>query len=1251
VQAERKAGKPIRPRAIEGALGLAAVLMIALCAATAATAAPAEFGNFCQRGQGAGQCTIPHGVATSPLSGHIYLADEENQRIDEFSAWGEFIRAWGWGVRTGASELETCTTESSCRKGLTGSGVGQFSGPVGVAVDSAGDVYVVDWQNHRVQKFDSEGHFLLMFGGEVDQGPNHAGNVCTAAFIADGDTCGAGTAGTGNGQFAAGWKGGPFDSPFSGIGIAIGPADEVYVGDENRIQVFDTGGSFQRQLPLPHGGTVGALAADPVTGNLYMAFPNIRLETQPAVPNVYRLDQSTGAVLDTLEVDKPSAVAVDGSGRVYVFDNRLDFGAGAGRSSRVLVFDAAGTLVEAFAGAEYFSEEEIASSTGIAASDTCFSGGQGGVYLSEFWIFEGLNSALHAYSPTPDPALCPPPQVPPSIDSQFAAAVDAASATLKAGINPHYFTENVGTTTYFVQYGTAACIEAEGWVAGCVSSQPVPPATLKGPPVNEAVMAAVGLSKLLPATEYRYRFVAEGSGAPGEPVVGAGGEPGVEGASAAFTTMPLPSPPAACENDSRRIGTGASLPDCRAYEMVSPLEKAGGDALARLNIVPFEARMDQASTSGDALTFSAYRPFQDPESAPYSSQYLSKRDPVAGWSTEFVSPPQEGEAFVNQLFQLDNLYRAFTEDLGLSFLMTDTEPVLGPGGLAGHPNIYRRESGTGAYAACTSAVPQLSDQSTLGPQLQGFADDGHLAVFRLENKLTADASSTIHENGTKGLQLYACSYEGGVASVHLVSALPNGTASEAENTAGGPANEEFQRDQGRTESLENAVSSDGTKVFWTAASGPSGKNPGALFVRLNPGAEPTGGTCVASEPEKACTLQISAGPARFWTAAEDGSLAIFSAGGLLSEFQVADKKTRPIAGKVLGVLGASADAKRVYFVSADALDPEATPGEPNLYLHDAVQETDEFIATLGKEDLSQDNSAPGPINPEPVSHTARVTPNGATAVFMSSDPQLAEEVAGYDNTDQLSGKPAAEIYRYALGEGLACISCNRTGARPRGREIQNSHIFSAPIRPAAALLPPWLNSLHAPQVLSDGGDRVYFEGFEALASADTNERADVYQWERQDAGSCTASEASFDPAAGGCLTLISSGKATTDSQFVDAAPQGRDVFIRTASSLVPWDPGQIDIYDAREGGGFPAPPKPPAECEGEACQSPPPGPSNSTPASSSYQGPGNLKQRAGSKCPKGSRKKASRKGTVRCAKNHKRHHGKKNSRQTRRAGR
>jgi hypothetical protein len=243
-------------------------------------AADSSFGG--REGAGAGQMSLPAGLAVSQREGgDLYVADLLNQRIDEFEPSGTFVRAFGWGVRNGAAELQECTTASGCRAGLEGSHPGQFNFADEIAVDndpaspSYGDLYVVDQRNFRVEKFDREGHFLLMFGGGVDKGPHHSGDLCTAAYIAEGDSCGAGSPGTGPSHFYES----PVHVPFgSGTeqswseelnnSIAVAPDGSVYVGDFRRVQHFSAAGSYEGELKLPEAAFVGSLAVDS-SGNVF----------------------------------------------------------------------------------------------------------------------------------------------------------------------------------------------------------------------------------------------------------------------------------------------------------------------------------------------------------------------------------------------------------------------------------------------------------------------------------------------------------------------------------------------------------------------------------------------------------------------------------------------------------------------------------------------------------------------------------------------------------------------------------------------------------------------------------------------------------------------------------------------------------------------------------------------------------------------------------------------------------------------
>ncbi len=421
-------------------------------------------------------------------------------------------------------------------------------------------------------------------------------------------------------------------------------------------------------------------------------------------------------------------------------------------------------------------------------------------------------------------------------------------------------------------------------------------------------------------------------------------------------------------------------------------------------------------------------------------------------------------------------------------------------------------------------------------------------------------------------------------------------------------------------------------------------------------------TSSCTEADKACTLAVSrrgeklsgTNASRYWGAADDGGKAIYSTGDLnagkadLYEFDVGAEATHLIAGGVFGLVGMSEDASRVYLVSSKAGlggSEGAVEGKPNLYFYESGEGggSYRFIATLAAADAEPGGSqgigtavafAPG-------GHAARVSPDGLSAAFISASAKLAA-AAGYDNTDAASGKADTEVYLYdataseGVGE-LRCVSCNPGGARPQGAVVKsgNSTFW------VAARIAPWENGLYPGRNLSSDGTRLYFDSFDPLVARDTNGRQDVYQWERVGSGGCDAQDAGFSPAAGGCVDLISSGQSANGSSFLDASPSGDDVFFTTLSSLLPQDPGLLDVYDARAGGGLPPPPSPPPACEGEACQSAPEAPDDPTPASATFEGAGNVAKEASAgprTCTKG---KVRRQGKC-VARKHKRHRGRAN---------
>ena len=162
---------------------------------------------------------------------------------------------------------------------------GLFSFPQDLALDSTGNVYVTDYGNRRIQKFDGDGNFLHTWGIK----------------------------GSGNGQFQV------------PAGIAIGK-DFVYVVDNelNRVQKFDTSGKYIMQwgskgtesgkFLLPQN-----IAVDP-NGDVYVADTgNSRIQKFSSDGKFLLSLGSSG--LGNGQFLNPRGVAADSQGSVYVSDS------------------------------------------------------------------------------------------------------------------------------------------------------------------------------------------------------------------------------------------------------------------------------------------------------------------------------------------------------------------------------------------------------------------------------------------------------------------------------------------------------------------------------------------------------------------------------------------------------------------------------------------------------------------------------------------------------------------------------------------------------------------------------------------------------------------------------------------------------------------------------------------------------------------------------------------------------------------
>jgi hypothetical protein len=813
---------------------------------------------------------------------------------------------------------------------------------------------------------------------------------------------------------------------------------------------------------------------------------------------------------------------------------------------------------------------------------------------------DGGNRAVYvARAASPTLELSPAGPLVPGVSDQSVRGAVTNETTVEATINPE------GTaTSYFVEYGPTATYGSASSIAAL-------------PPDNDDHRVSVRLSGLSAGTEYHFRFSATNA---------AGTSLGVDRTLSTFRAR---SEGEGCPNSLFRGGPAARLLDCRGYEMVTPVDKNNTDIVGLINVRGNEAVLDQSALSGERLTYTTSQAFGDTQGAPYVSQYIAGRG-EDGWSSSSIAPPQ-GVSRQVPGNRLDLEYQLFSPDLCQGLLLHYTEPSLAPGAQEGIANVYRRMLCEGSAYETLAARPQEEVPVPAAGNvlnIQGLSADGRCGLVSIPRNVEPEL--------LPGELLENC--DGHIVSVGI---LPDGEPA-TEPVAGTTNNESkgIPELALRAGNNQGAISENGSRVYFSPK---AGNTP--IYLRENPQA---GRENECTEPSAACTTLVSEHEegSIFWGASPDGAHAFYSTqSGGLYEFDADAKTSMPIAGEVAGVMGVDQEGNRIYFASTEVLDSRAIAGKPNLYLYEDAGAAPRyrFIGVLTKADATLATFVQlSTVNELPSRRLARVSPDGLHAVFAAYAP-----LTGYDNTDRVSGKADLEVFRYDAtadgGDGsLLCVSCNPSGQPPAGRDVRIEHPVETPGLAenwAAALIPPYETSFYGSRVISSSGDRVFFDSYEALVPSDTNGKEDVYEWEAPGSGGpagggCTAASSSFSPRNGGCLSLISSGESSSDSEFVDASPDGRDVFFSTASSLVPQDPGLIDIYDAREGGGFPPSQGRAPACEGEACQGPVAPPNDLTPSSASFKGPGNVVE-----CAKGKVKKNGR--CVAKKPNKKKHHKKK----------
>lgn len=1187
----------------------------------------------------------PGDVSVSGPSGGPYViefkgryADTDVRQMGSYGFPGTSLTT----AQSGASAAAVCTLAGDCATGVESGGEGQFSlasdpvavGPGGVYV---GDSVRIGSENDtfaaRIEKFDSSGGFvenIALPGNKrvesiaVDSG----GNIYASRGLESVEKLDP----SGTPLFAL-----ALDN--AGV-IAVDSSDDLFAfhhdGGSLAIAEFNPSGSILRRFGYgaikenlggiaPYSSAQGDIfASEPINFGAEATSGRIHyLSIPPAGPLACCVQAAPGNTTATIE----GGINPEGKAATYHLDYITEADFLANGNSFSGAHPAVSTPESGPVGSD-LTLHGIEAQIGCAVPQvppqaSCLKPATAYRYRLVAKNQDGESSSEGTFETKP----------PFEILATYATEIGTDAAVLHASVNPL----GIPTTGYF-EYVDDAGYQADLGEGhdGFSTAIKVPDMDAGSPPRDfgagqEPKAASAVLTSLTPGTTYHYRVVVA------DPFLSEAGPARV------LNVFALPRSPAnRCPNQAFRVGSSANLPDCRAYEMVSPVEKNGTDIKVVFSGLSFLARMEQSSADGNRFSYSSVAAFGDAASAPWTSQYLASRKEGEGWATHAISPPRISTSTALIQVKFDVQYKLFTDDLSSGWLVHDTTPQLDACAPADFLNLYRRDNNTESYEALTSVEPSNATPQKYQPELQNVTADGTHAVFRANGKLTDDASGAKGADGPI-YQLYEHIEGEGCGTLRLVSVLPNGNASSIPSAAGSNngANGEF-----REQMVTHIVSADGSRVFWSTT--PT-NNLGPLYVRLHADQEQSAlvaGKC--SEPDKACTVQISAVAAQYWTAAEDGSTAIYAIGEKLYEFDVTNQSSTLIADGVPGMVAASEDASRVYFVSKQALGGEGQAGQPNLFLYERGGST-RLVATLfgGDEtlphgDLSDSYAKLGLAlgRPKKIANGVRVTADGSRLAFVS-----AGDLTGYDNKDSASGRPALEVYLYDVASGkVTCVSCNPSGTRPTGRRFVGGSPPSTAY--VSAQMAPAETQVFAPRALSADGKKLFFESFEALLAGDTNGKEDVYEWQ-QASGQKECEEVGAElyvSSAGGCLSLISSGQSTSDSELADASPDGSDVFIRTAESLLPQDPGLIDIYDVRENGGLPQPPALPPACEGEACQGPLAPPNDPTPASAAFEGAGNVNEGAKARCAKG---KALRHG--RCvAKQHKRA---KRANHKRRAGR
>lgn len=1005
------------------------------------------------------------------------------------------------------------------------SAFGTFSGPESLAVDPASHaIYVFDKGSNSIDRFDAAGNPEVFSASQ----PYVSGNALT---------------GTSEGSFA--FLGGDSEAQIAvaPFGSPAGTAGDIYVTETgaNAIDVFDSTGTYLGRITEAAGSAFGeacGVTVDP-SGAIYVGDFNGAIDRYIATTNpptnadfdsqitgvggicnlasdgssVYASTWSSGPLTAYPVSQFPggggssdasaSGVAIEDGGSavtsnaVYVDPATGDLYVDEG--AEVAVYDSSGSLIEHFG-----SDHELSGSRGIAVDGTVA------------YVADTTGGEVDVFGPPPPPSA-------PAISETTASGMTTSEAVLEAEINP-----DGDASSYHFEYVDDASFQIGGYALA--TRVPIPDVGV-GAGFKD-VHVAQPVFGLLPATRYHFRVVAGNS------------IDVTEGPGQSFSTYPSLTAEA-CTNEASRTGPSAALPDCRAYELVTPADTNGtipaAAAIGGLNVGNFPTELGSAvSDSVVYLTVGGALP--GAEGNGNNDMYEALRG-VDGWESHAIGPTGVEAVLPSP--------GGVSPDHGLSIWGTGP----GGGGLISDANYVRDSSG---------------DFELVG---HGSLADDPSAQARW---ITANGSHLIFTSGregeTDGVQLEPAAplaplraiYDRTPGGLFVVSLLPgNVTPSEDANYLG--------------------ASSDGSSVVFSVGS--------AIYERR----------------DNAATLKVTDGPAGFAGVSQNGDKVFYLENEKLFVFDAGSgESTGVIETGNPELVNISPDGSHVYFVSNAVLSggeendqgSSAEVGAENLYAWDAGSSATRFIGALDPSDVSGEGfETPGVevgltewlsqnVNPNPsqvvgpANNPSRTTANGSVLVFQSHASLTKYDSGGH-----------SEIYRYdAVSHALGCVSCSPIELpASSGARLESPKSSTSPV-----------NALTVIHNVSDDGGRVFFETAESLTPRDVDGSTDVYEWR--------AGKGLFLISSGRSGPDVPIGAASRANYLYSATPDGDDVFIITKDALVPeaGDGGVPAIYDARVGGGFPGGSVEP--CSGDACQAGSSAPALSGVASAELRGPGNVKR-------------------------------------------